>query len=549
MEMNAQGLASLGRGGDDQIGHLTTGEKVLPLPVAQDPSVQRVINQSFAKHGLNADQYTVGHADNSINPLTDYPEYGLGKVFKKIGKAFRKIAQPVLTVVGFAMGGPQGAAIGSSIGGGVRRGKFDLKNAVTDAVGGYTVGSIGAGMGLKGGQGIKSLWGAGGKSGTASMWGFTPTPATAANSGIGGFFQDVGANAANLMTGSKVANLPAIGDAWAGLNMFQKAGIVGIGGLAASKAGLFDQPPLQGKPAGVGELNEQQQQYLTGGLRPATTMPGVGGSSSGNLMGYQGGAGIGGMSNPQQDLLDYLEEQKRKYLLQFPQFQTGRAYGYNQGGPVTNPVAYLDSDYRTSGFDLPPTPKERLNNLMFNLENRAMNDINPYSYFIDRGLDTASKMSIGDQQIHPGLLSLIGGANNAVNRVVRGTVGTLIPGGRRPIKDLRERRKARQAQKQAEIEENIKDLTNPGVRDMYEGGPAKVTQDGVPIDNIPAMLTEDEHVLTRDAIRGLGNGDIERGHQIAKEINDSAEIQEQLQNQILQRKYFMQFPQFNRGVV
>ena len=98
MGMNEQGLASLGRGGDDQIGHLTTGEKVLPLPVAQDPSVQRVINDAFAKHDLDPNQYTVGHADNSINPLTDYPEYGLGKFFKKVGKAFRKIAQPVLTL-------------------------------------------------------------------------------------------------------------------------------------------------------------------------------------------------------------------------------------------------------------------------------------------------------------------------------------------------------------------------------------------------------------------------------------------------------------------
>ena len=565
MGMNAQGLASLGRGGDDQIGHLTTGEKVLPLPVAQDPSVQRVINQSFAKHGLNADQYTVGHADNSVNPLTDYPEYGLGKFFKKVGKAFRKIAQPVLTAVGFIYGGKAGAAIGSAIGGGVRRGKFDAGDAIKDAAGAYAITSIGQGMGLKGGQ-FGTTWSQQGIGalknivpGTAnSMWGWQATPAAATGTkGIGGFFQNMGANAASFLNAPTATTpilntkyaIPSIGDAWGSLNMLQKAGVVGIGGLAASKAGLFDQPPLQGKPAGVGELNEQQQQYLTGGLRPATTMPGVGGSSSGNLMGYQGGAGIGGMSNPQQDLLDYLEEQKRKYLLQFPQFQTGRAYGYDKGGPVTNPVAYLDPDSRTSGFDLPPTPKERLNDLMFNLENRAINDINPYSSFINRGLDTASKMSVGDQQIHPGLLSLIGGANNAVNRFVSGTVGTVVPGGRRPIKDLIERRRANKARQQAVIEENIKDLANPGVRDMYEGGPAKVTQDGVPIDNIPAMLTEDEHVLTRDAIRGLGNGDIERGHQIAKEINDSAEIQEQLQNQILQRKYFMQFPQFNRGVV
>ena len=79
-----------------------------------------------------------------------------------------------------------------------------------------------------------------------------------------------------------------------------------------------------------------------------------------------------------------------------------------------------------------------------------------------------------------------------------------------------------------------------------EGG--SVNDDGVAIDNIPAMLTEDEHVLTRDAIEGLGNGDIERGHQIAKEINDSGESQEDVIDEILQRRYFMQYPQFNVGV-
>tara|TARA_R100000664_G_C2751210_1_gene138493 strand:- start:1604 stop:2368 length:765 start_codon:yes stop_codon:yes gene_type:complete len=253
------------------------------------------------------------------------------------------------------------------------------------------------------------------------------------------------------------------------------------------------------------------------------------------------------MRDSRQDLLDYLEEQKRKYLMQFPQFQTNRVYGYNEGGAVANPVTYLDPNTRTYG-QIPTTTREKLNNLMFNLENTAISDINPYSPAINRGLATVSNLQVGGQQIHPGLISLLSNVNNAADRVVRGTVGTLIPGGRRPIKDLMERRRAMQARKQAEIEENIKDLTNPGVRDMYEGGPAKFTKDGVPIDNIPAMLTEDEHVLTREAIRGLGGGDIERGHQIAKEINDSAEIQEQLQNQILQRKYFMQFPQFNRGV-
>ena len=432
MVMNAQGLASLGRGGDDQIGHLTTGEKVLPLPVAQDPSVQRVINESFAEHGLDAEQYTVGHANNSINPNTQYAEFGF---FKKLGKAFRKVAQIVGTVVGFIYGGPQGAAIGSSIGGGVRRGKFDLKHAVTDAIGGYTVGSVATGMGMVGGtgglpgsgvfggQGISGLKAAGQGAGQGGMWGWQATPSTAG--GIGGFFQNVGANAASFlgadpaMVASKssmaggvpvAANIPSIGEAYGSLGMLGKAGLMGIGGLAASKMGAFDQPELQGRPEGMG-LTEEQKQYLTKPLTPATTMPGVGGSSSGQMGQYQGGAGVGGLNNPNQALLDFLEEQKRKYLMQFPSFQTGqRQFGYNQGGPVPR------QGYATGGE----------------------------------------------------------------------------------------------------------------------------------VDTVPAMLTEDEHVLTVDAIKGLGDGDIEKGHQIAKQLNDSAE--EQLQNQILERKYFMQFPEFNRGV-
>ena len=133
--MNEQGIASLGRGGDDQIGHLTTGEQVLPIPVAEDPTVQRVIRDSFAKNNLDADQYIVGHANNSINPYTEYAEFG---IFKKIGKAFRKVAQVVGTVVGLSFG-PMGAAIGSTIGGAVRRGKFDAGKAVGDFAGGFVV--------------------------------------------------------------------------------------------------------------------------------------------------------------------------------------------------------------------------------------------------------------------------------------------------------------------------------------------------------------------------------------------------------------------------
>jgi len=138
-----------------------------------------------------------------------------------------------------------------------------------------------------------------------------------------------------------------------------------------------------------------------------------------------------------------------------------RPHNYSNGGLV-NPVAYSNLDSKAGGFNLPPTPKERLNNLMYALEGVGTAKANPYSPAIDRGLDVASRMGIEDSQ---GLLSLIGGANNAVNRFVSGAVGTVIPGGRRPIKDLRERRRANKARQQAVIEENIEGLTNTGRRD------------------------------------------------------------------------------------
>jgi hypothetical protein len=419
MAMNEQGIASLGRGGDDQFGHLTTGEKVLPLPVAQDPSVQRVINESFAKYDLDPNQYTVGHAANSINPNTQFAEFGF---FKKLGKAFRKVAQIVGTVVGFVYGGPMGAAIGSSIGGGVRRGNFDLKNAVTDFAGGYALGSFGAGMGLQGatgrvagsgvfgGQGISGLKAAFQPVSQGGMWGWQSTPAVATGTtGIGGFFQDLGAMGASALNapstyapthGGQMYATPTLTGAWGKLSGLEKLAVSGMGAAAMQK--LAGDQTLGG-PQGALGLDPQSEQYLTQPLRPAI-IPTAGIPPEYQVSAYQGAGGVGGLSSPEQQLIEALEAQRRKYLMQYPEFPVG----YNEGGSVNN--------------------------------------------------------------------------------------------------------------------------------------------DGVPIDNIPAMLTEDEHVLTRDAIEGLGGGDFEEGHRIAKQINDAGENQEDLLDEILERKYFMQFPKFNVGV-
>ena len=408
--MNEQGIASLGRGGDDQIGHLTTGEQVLPIPVAEDPTVQRVIRDSFAKNNLDADQYTVGHANNSINPYTEYAEFG---IFKKIGKAFRKVAQVVGTVVGLSFG-PMGAAIGSTIGGAVRRGKFDAGKAVGDFAGGFVVGNVAVGAGATAKGGIESIFPKA-LGGTGTMWstlGTAPTLTGPAGKGIGGFFQTVGANLPGVAPVAGVVN-PTIGSAWKGLPFLSKAAI-GAGGLAALNKASGDQT-AQG-PQGQTVLDPGSEKYLTQGLRPAT-IPTAGIPEPYQITpatAYQERAGVGGLSSPEQELLEALEERRRRYRMEYPSF----ALGMEHGGKVQN-----------------------------------------HNY--DKGGEVDSR--------------------------------------------------------------------------------------GNSIDTIPAMLTEDEHVLTADAIEGLGNGDLEQGHRVAKQLNDQAELQQQLADSVLQRRYFMQYPKFNVG--
>ena len=50
------------------------------------------------------------------------------------------------------------------------------------------------------------------------------------------------------------------------------------------------------------------------------------------------------------------------------------------------------------------------------------------------------------------------------------------------------------------------------------GGPEKA-------DDVPAMLSKNEFVMTADAVRGLGNGDIESGAQQMYDLMNNLEAQ------------------------
>ena len=167
-------MASYGRYGDDTVAHVETGELVIPKAlIDENPKLRDSIFQHLEELGVeDPERYVVGSSANSINPDTGLPEFfNIGKIFKKIGRGASKLAKKVtktvkkaakkvvkvvkkaapiilpfvLTpLVGPLYAGALGAGIGTLIQGG------DLKDAfksalVGGAIGGATA-AIGGGM-------------------------------------------------------------------------------------------------------------------------------------------------------------------------------------------------------------------------------------------------------------------------------------------------------------------------------------------------------------------------------------------------------------------
>ena len=169
----AQRMASMGRGGDDRLAHVQTGELVIPAALlAQDPALKEGLFQRLRDMGIeDPERYVVGSEANSLNPETGIPEFFLKKVFKGISKAVsnvvkgvvkvvKKVAPVVLPIVGSMFFGPIfGAALGSGIATLINGGSFKdaLKSAAISGItGGIGAGISGAISGAGFGAGVKA---------------------------------------------------------------------------------------------------------------------------------------------------------------------------------------------------------------------------------------------------------------------------------------------------------------------------------------------------------------------------------------------------------
>ena len=90
-----KGLAALGRGGDTKLAHVMTGEMVVPAVIS--PATRKIIENEMVAVGLDPNEYTVGEG-MSINPITGMPEFGLRKFLKKTARSIKKVVKKVAPV-------------------------------------------------------------------------------------------------------------------------------------------------------------------------------------------------------------------------------------------------------------------------------------------------------------------------------------------------------------------------------------------------------------------------------------------------------------------
>ena len=146
IDRTGTGIASLGRDEDQFLAHVALGERVVPPVIS--PATQARINQEMIAAGLDPNEYEVG-TGMSINPITGLPEFGF---FKKAFKSIKKVAKKVAPVAMLIPGA--GSALGALAGG--------LGTGITSLVGSIpgVGGALSSGLGTVGraiSSGIGSL--------------------------------------------------------------------------------------------------------------------------------------------------------------------------------------------------------------------------------------------------------------------------------------------------------------------------------------------------------------------------------------------------------
>jgi LysM repeat protein len=161
----AERMAKYGRNEDNMLAHVAEGELVIPSQFLEDEVIKQRIYDILTEAGVeDPEAYVVGAESNDLNPTTGLPEFFLKKLFKGIVKGIKKVVKGVIKVIKkiapivlpiilamTPLGPIFGAALGSGIGTLLNGGS--IKDALKSALISGAIGGVSAGFGAGGGQG------------------------------------------------------------------------------------------------------------------------------------------------------------------------------------------------------------------------------------------------------------------------------------------------------------------------------------------------------------------------------------------------------------
>ena len=197
----AEYLAAQGRNGDTNLTHTTTGETIIPEEIlAKNPGLRKDLQLAFENEDIPMDQYVVGSGIMSVNPETGLYEAGwLKKTWKSVRKTVKKAGPIIGATVGFMIGGPVGASIGAGIG--TKTSAMPKENILRNMAIAYGGSAALQGAGMGGAVSAAQNQGIGAFFNTAN-W----TPMAGGQTGITGFFQNIGSGGArNFGFGGELA--------------------------------------------------------------------------------------------------------------------------------------------------------------------------------------------------------------------------------------------------------------------------------------------------------------------------------------------------------
>jgi hypothetical protein len=151
----ADKLAEFGRYEDTYMVHAAEGETVIPMEVFdKNPALKESLFAQMREMGIEPEEYIVGSELNSLNPVTGQPEFFLKKLFRGLKKAVKKAFKVVAPIVVQALLTPILGPIGASAATGFLQAK--VSGASTkDALKGAGIAALTTGI-VKGAQGFAS---------------------------------------------------------------------------------------------------------------------------------------------------------------------------------------------------------------------------------------------------------------------------------------------------------------------------------------------------------------------------------------------------------